>query len=69
MRYSELIESKMTESEIREFLKDGEMIAITFRIPKNLKESAAEAASLKGISFSAFIRMSMMDQLAKHPNE
>lgn len=45
------------------------MIAITFRILKNLKESAVEAASLKGISFSAFIRMSMMDQLAKHPNE
>ena len=69
MRYSELVESKTTESKIREFLTNGEMIAITFRIPKNLKDSAVEAASLKGMSFSAFIRMSMMEQLARHSNE
>lgn len=69
MRYSELVESKTTESKIREFLTDGEMTAITFRIPKNLKDSAVEAASLKGMSFSAFIRMSMMEQLAKHTYE
>ena len=39
------------------------MTAITIRIPKNLKDAAAERASLKGISFSAYARMCMIDNL------
>ena len=40
------------------------MTAITIRIPKNLKDAAAERASLKGISFSAYARMCMIADLA-----
>lgn len=65
MKYSDLIEGKATETEIRDFLADGDMTAITFRIPKNLKDAAAETASRKGMSFSAFMRMCMMEELAK----
>ena len=65
MRYGNLLEGKATETEIDEFLADGDMTAITFRIPRNLKDSAAEIARRKGMSFSAFVRMSIIDELAK----
>ena len=41
------------------------MTTITMRIPKNLKEAGAEAVNLRGISFSAFIRMCMIEELVK----
>ena len=65
MKYTELVEAGATETEIREFLADGEMTAITFRIPRNLEDAGVEAAALRGMSYSAFIRMCMMDELAK----
>lgn len=65
MKYTDLLEGRATESEMREFLADGEMTAITFRIPRNLKESAQEVARNKGMSFSAFVRMCMMQELVK----
>ena len=65
MKYGELIGQNASEFEVREFLTDGDMTAITIRIPKNLKDAAAEAAAGKGMSFSAFIRMCMMEELAK----
>ena len=65
MKYSELFESDASETELKEYLVDGETTTITIRIPKNLKVAAAEAASLKGISFSAFARICMIDELSK----
>lgn len=65
MSYGELIDGNATEAEVRKFLADGDMTAITFRIPKNLKEAAQEIARSHGMSFSAFVRMSMMDEIAK----
>ena len=65
MKYRELVESKATESEIREFLADGGTVAITFRIPENLKASAQEESRMRGMSFSAFMRMCMMNELSK----
>ena len=65
MNYSDLVDNKASEKEIRAFLTGGETTAITFRIPKNLKESVSEVATLRGISFSAFIRACLMEELAK----
>lgn len=65
MRYNELIERNACEFEVREYLSNGAMTAITIRIPKNLKDAAVESAAGKGMSFSAFIRMCMMEELAK----
>lgn len=63
MHYSEFIGHGATNAEKRTYLVDGETTAITIRIPKNLKESAAEAASLKGLSFSAYVRMCLINNL------
>ena len=65
MRYRELIDSPATESEIRAYLADGNQVAVAFRIPQNLRDCAKEAAELRGMSFSAFMRMRMMSELSK----
>ena len=65
VKYSELVSSGATETELQEQLVGGDMTTITMRIPRNLKEAGAEAANLRGISFSAFIRMCMIEELTK----
>lgn len=65
MKYSELVNSGVTETELQEQLVGGDMTTITMRIPRNLKEAGAEAAALKGISFSAFIRMCIIEELTR----
>lgn len=65
MRYSKQAEGKTTKTKICECLADDDMVAIVFRIPENLKLSAQEEARNRGMSFSAFVRMSMMAELAK----
>lgn len=65
MKYSDLVENGATDTEKQEFLVGGDMSAITIRIPKNLRDAGKEAAALRGISFSAFIRMCMIEGLTK----
>ena len=65
MTYSELLKRGADSTEIQEHLVDGEMTAVTIRIPKNLRDGAKEAASLKGMSFSTLVRMCLIDELTK----
>lgn len=65
MKYSDLLNEHPSGTDIQRHLADGGQIAITIRIPKNLKEAAAEAAELKGMSFSAYIRNCLIADLVK----
>lgn len=65
MKYSEVMESGAKETEVQAFLVDGDTVPMTIRIPINLRDSAKEAASLRGMSLSAFVRMCMIDELSK----
>jgi predicted DNA binding CopG/RHH family protein len=65
MSYTDMVRKGASDTEIREYLVDGDMTAITIRIPRNLRESAKEAAALKGMSFSALIRKCLIDELTK----
>ncbi|WP_417301535.1 YlcI/YnfO family protein [Ellagibacter isourolithinifaciens] len=67
MDYPELIKNNASPTEIQKYLVDGEMAAITIRIPKNLRDSAKEAAALKGMSFSALVRTSLIRELSEQP--
>lgn len=64
MKYSELVESGASEARRQGFLAEGEQMAITLRVPKNLKDAAVEAARLRGVSFSAFIRNCVINELS-----
>lgn len=65
MTYSDLIDSGASTTEIRSYLRDSELVSVTIRIPRTLRDSAKEAASLSGINFTSFIRSCMIDRLSK----
>lgn len=63
--YKELIQSNPDETEIRSYLVEGDRVSVTLRIPDTLRDAAKEEASLRGMSFSAFVRTCMIEELAK----
>lgn len=63
--YKELLEVNPSETEIRSFLVEGECVSVTLRIPGTLRDAAKDEAALRGMSFSAFVRMCMIEELAK----
>ena len=65
MDYAELVKNEAAPTEIQQYLAQGEQPAFTVRIPKNLLDSAKEAASMKGMAFSAFVRMCLIEELKK----
>lgn len=50
MKYSELVDSGATPTEAQSFIKDSENVSVTLRMPRSLRDSAKEAASLSGMS-------------------
>ena len=65
MKYTDLVERGAKQTEIQTFLAEGETVPVTIRIPKNLRDSAKEAAALRGVSYSAFVRMCMIQELSR----
>lgn len=65
MDYIELVKEDAVEADIRKCLFQGDQVAITIRIPENLREASKKYASLKGMSFSAMIRAGSIHQLIK----
>lgn len=65
MEYLDLVKEDATDADICKYLSQGDQVAITIRIPENLKEASKEFASLKGMSFSAMIRAGLIQQLLK----
>lgn len=65
MKYSDLVENGASDTEKQEFLVSGDMTAVTIRVPRNLRDAGKEAATLKGVSFSAYVRMCMLDELTR----
>ncbi|NLH90995.1 MAG: hypothetical protein GX481_00760 [Atopobium sp.] len=48
-----------------DYLSEGEPTPITLRVPRNLKDATAETARLRGISFFAFIRSCIINELSE----
>lgn len=63
--YKQLINANPSQTEIRSYLVGGNQISVTLRIPDALRDAAKEEASLRGMSFSAFVRTCMIEELAK----
>lgn len=68
MKCADLIDGEATPSEFRSFLVDGENVAVTIRIPKNMRDAAKEAAALNGVSFTALVKTSLIEYLSKKEN-
>ena len=65
MNYADLIDGNITESELKAHLVEGETVAVTVRIPKNLRDMAKQAAELSGVSFTSLVKMSLIEHLAE----
>lgn len=56
MKYAELVDGEAKTGELKSFLVDGENVAVTIRIPKNMRDAAKDAAALSGISFTSLVK-------------
>ena len=65
MKYADLIDGHATPSELKAFLVDGKNVAVTVRIPENLRDAAKDAAALSGVSFTSLVKMSLIEYLSK----
>lgn len=65
MGYSDLVEKGASRQELKEFFAGGGQTAITIRIPANLRDAFKEEAELRGMNFSAMLRMCMIEELSK----
>jgi len=63
--YTELIKRGADMTEIQEYLIGGDTVAVTIRIPQHLRDSAKEAAALRGTTFSALIRECVINDLSR----
>lgn len=61
----DLIAKKPSETAIRSYLAEGDQVSVTLRIPDTLRDAAKEEAALCGMSFSAFVRTCMIEELSK----
>lgn len=63
--YKDLIAKKPSGTVIRSYLVEGDQVSVTLRIPDTLRDAAKEEAALRGMSFSAFVRTCMIEELSK----
>lgn len=64
MNYMDLVKSDANATDIQAYLVDGDTVAVTIRIPKNLRDSAKAAASYRGTNFSALVRECLIAELS-----
>lgn len=65
MEYIDLVKQEVGAPNMRVFLADGNNVAVTIRIPKNLRNSAKKEAELRGTTFSSLLRECLVDELTK----
>lgn len=65
MKYSELLDSGASPTEIRSYLVDSELVSVTIRIPRTLRDSAKEAAALNGLTFTSLLKQCLIERLSK----
>ena len=68
MKYADLIDGNVTKSELKTYRVGGENVAVTVRIPKNMRDIAKQAAELSGVSFTSLVKMSLIEHLAEKDN-
>lgn len=61
MKFNELCNGQLDAADKRAYLVSGPSTATTIRIPENLKQVISEAASLKGLGFSAYVRSCLIE--------
>ena len=63
--YQDLLQKDASETELRRFFAEGNQTSITLRIPDTLHNAAKEEANLRGMSFAAFVRTCLIEELTR----
>ena len=62
--YKDMVTGNLSAAEIQAHLAEGKSVAVTVRIPENLKDAATEYAAMSGMSFSALFRNCLINELS-----
>ena len=62
---TELVASKASKTDIRRYSADGDQVSVVLRIPDIFRDATKEGASFCGMSFPAFVRNRMIEELTK----
>ena len=63
MDYVTLLKNSADEAELQTYLSQGNEATITIRVPKNLKDSCAEIAAMRGLNMSTYVRSCLIRDL------
>ncbi len=66
--HTELADFKVSDTDKRHYLVEGERVSVTMHFSDTLRDTAKVEAALRGMSFSAFIHACMIKELAKKGN-
>lgn len=62
--FKSMVTNGASAAKIQAHLVEGDTVAVTVRIPSNLKEAATEYAAMSGMSFSALFRNCLINELS-----
>ncbi len=65
MKYSELVEPGAPTSELQSYLVDSELVTVTLRLPRTMRESAKEYANLNGLTFTSLVKQCLIERLTE----
>ncbi len=65
MIYTELVESGASTQEIQSYLVDSELVTVTLRLPRTMRDAAKEYAMLNGLTFTSLIKQCLINRLAQ----
>ena len=66
--YIDFVKSNADATDMRTYLAGGDAVAVTIRIPANLRDSAKKEAELRGTTFSSLLRECLVDEPTKDRN-
>ena len=66
--YIDFVKNNTYTTDMRVYLVGGDAVAVTIRIPANLRDSAKKEAELRGTTFSSLLRECLVDELTKDRN-
>lgn len=65
MSYKDLVESGASIPEMQAYLTDSELVTVTFRLPRTMRDSAKEYATLNGLTFTSLVKQCLIEKLTK----
>ncbi len=65
MSYKDLVESDASTPEMQAYLTDSELVTVTLRLPRTMRDSAKEYATLNGLTFTSLVKQCLIEKLTK----